>query len=103
MLARIGGIYGNLSSFDSLPTPFRCVAIDLRTRLPIVLDSGPLPTAMRATMSLPGIFPPVEIDGSWVLVDGGPMNNVPADVVRRMGADVVIAVSVGTMAETRAT
>jgi NTE family protein len=99
MLARIGGIYGDLSSFDSLPTPFRCVAIDLRTSLPIVLDSGPLPTAMRATMSLPGIFPPVET-GSWVLVDGGPMNNVPADVVRSMGADVVVAVSVGTMADT---
>jgi len=99
MLARIGGIYGNLASFDSLPTPFRCVAVDLRTSLPIVLDSGPLPTAMRATMSLPGIFPPVET-GSWVLVDGGAMNNVPADVVRSMGADVVIAVSVGTMADT---
>ena len=99
MLARIGGIYGDLSTFDSLPTPFRCVAIDLRTSLPIVLDSGPLPTAMRATMSLPGIFPPVET-GSWVLVDGGPMNNVPADVVRQMGADVVIAVSVGVMSDT---
>ena len=99
MLARIGGIYGNLASFDSLPTPFRCVAMDLRTSLPIVLDSGPLPTAMRATMSLPGIFPPVET-GAWVLVDGGAMNNVPADVVRSMGADVVIAVSVGTLADT---
>jgi NTE family protein len=99
LLARIGGIYGSLHSFDSLPTPFRCVAIDLRTSLPIVLDSGPLPTAMRATMSLPGIFPPVET-GSWILVDGGPMNNVPADVVRHMGADVVIAVSVGAMTDT---
>ena len=99
MLARIGAIYGDLRSFDLLPTPFRCVAIDLRTAVPIVLDSGFLPTAMRATMSLPGIFPPV-VMGSRVLVDGGPMNNVPADVVRKMGADVVIAVSVGAADDT---
>ena len=55
---------------------------------------------MRATMSLPGIFPPVERDGR-VLVDGGALNNVPADVVRAMGADVVIAVNVGFMGDTR--
>jgi len=94
MLARIGALYGNLSTFDYLPTPFRCVAMDLRTSEAVVLDSGFLATAMRATMSLPGIFPPVEM-GPRVLVDGGPMNNVPADVVRTMGADVVIAVTVG--------
>ena len=51
-------------------------------------------------MSLPGIFPPVERDGQ-VLVDGGAMNNVPADVVRAMGADVVIAINVGYMGDTR--
>lgn len=99
MLARIGALYGNLSTFDSLPTPFRCVAMDLRTSEAVVLDSGFLATAMRATMSLPGIFPPVEM-GPWVLVDGGPMNNVPADVVRTMGADVVIAVTVGSNSDT---
>jgi len=99
MLARIGALYGNLSTFDSLPTPFRCVAMDLRTSEAVVLDSGFLATAMRATMSLPGIFPPVEM-GPRVLVDGGPMNNVPADVVRTMGADVVIAVTVGSNSDT---
>ena len=55
---------------------------------------------MRATMSLPGVFPPVERDGR-VLVDGGALNNVPADVVRAMGADVVIAINVGFMGDTR--
>jgi len=99
LLARIGGVYGNLSSFDSLPTPFRCVALDLRTALPIVLDRGFLPTAMRASMSLPGIFPPVE-EGSRVFVDGGPMDNLPADVVRSMGAGVVIAVPAGALTDT---
>ena len=98
-LARIGGVYDHLATFDSLPTPFRTVAMDLRTSTAVVLDSGFLPTAMRATMSLPGIFPPIEL-GPWVLVDGGPMNNVPADIVREMGADVVIAVTVGTNADT---
>ena len=98
-LARIGGVYDHLATFDSLPTPFRTVAMDLRTSAAVVLDSGFLPTAMRATMSLPGIFPPIEL-GPWVLVDGGPMNNVPADIVRDMGADVVVAVTVGTNADT---
>jgi NTE family protein len=100
LLARIAGSYPSLPSFDELPTPFRCVAVDLVAARPVILDKGSLATAMRATMSLPGIFPPVEVDGH-VLVDGGAMNNVPADVVRAMGADVVIAVNVGFMGETR--
>jgi NTE family protein len=83
-------------SFDELPTPFRTVAVDLRTAKFIVLDHGPLATALRATMSLPLIFPPVEFEGH-VLVDGGAMNNVPADVARSMGADRVIAVNVGDL------
>ena len=75
-----------LARFDDLPTPFRVVAVDLVTATPVVLDRGSLARRMRATMSLPLIFPPVELDGR-VLVDGGAMNNVPADVVRAMGAD----------------
>lgn len=101
LLARIAGPYGTLSSFDALPTPFRAIAVDLVTARQIVLDEGSLASALRATMSLPGVFPPVERDG-YVLVDGGAMNNVPADVVRRMGADVVIAINVGFMGDTRA-
>ena len=85
-------------TFDELPTPFRAVAVDLRTAKFVVLDRGSLATAMRATMSLPLIFPPVEFEGH-VLVDGGAMNNVPADVVRAMGADRVIAVNVGDLTD----
>jgi NTE family protein len=100
LLARIAAPYHGLAMFDDLPTPFRCVAVDLRSATQVVLERGSLAQALRATMSLPGIFPPVEIDGR-VLVDGGAMNNVPADVVRAMGADVVIAVNVGSVAESR--
>jgi NTE family protein len=100
LLARIGGAYMTLASFDDLPTPFRAIAVDLVSAQQVVLDNGSLAAALRATMSLPGIFPPVERDGR-VLVDGGAMNNVPADVVRAMGADVVIAINVGYMGDTR--
>ena len=101
LLARIAGPYMTMTTFDDLPTPFRAIAVDLVTAQQVVLDRGSLATALRATMSLPGIFPPVEQDGR-VLVDGGAMNNVPADVVRAMGADVVIAINVGFMGDNRA-
>ena len=84
LLSRIAGAYGDLQSFDELPTPFRCMAVDLKSSTPVVLDKGSLPRAMRATMSLPLIFPPVDWEGR-VLVDGGAMNNVPADVARADG------------------
>ena len=100
LLTRIAGPYVNLASFDALPTPFRAVAVDLVTAQQVVLDKGALASAMRATMSLPGVFPPVERD-KMVLVDGGAANNVPADIVRAMGADVVIAINVGFMGDTR--
>jgi NTE family protein len=100
LLARITAAYAGLASFDDLPTPFRCVAVDLKTAAVVVRDRGSLAQALRATMSLPGVFPPVEVDGR-VLVDGGAMDNVPADVVRSMGADLVIAVNVGSMSEER--
>jgi NTE family protein len=100
LLARIAGRYDVIASFDDLPTPFRAVAVDLVTARQVVLERGSLTAALRATMSLPGIFPPVD-HGAQVLVDGGALNNVPADVVRRMGADIVIAINVGDMRETR--
>ena len=81
--------------FDDLSIPFRAVATDLNTGQAVVLDHGSLPMAMRASMSLPGIFRPVAIDGR-VLLDGGVSNQVPIDVVRAMGAERVIAVDVGT-------
>src|SRR6478736_3964823 len=95
-LSRIGAAYYELPNFDSLPTPFRCVAVDLTTAKPVILDRGSLAKAMRATMSLPMVFPPVG-EGNQVLVDGGAMNNIPADVVRAMGASKVIAVNVGEL------
>lgn len=99
-LARLVAPYVGPLSFDTLPTPFRCVAVDVRTAERVVLDSGSLTLALRATMSLPGIFPPVEI-GDRLLVDGGLLDNVPADVVREMGADVVIAINVGRLPDKR--
>src|SRR6186997_183768 len=94
LLARIAAPYYGIKSFDQLPTPFRAVAVDLRAGEKVVLDSGSFATALRATMSLPGVFPPVERDGK-VLVDGGALDNIPADVVREQHPTVVIAVSVG--------
>jgi NTE family protein len=98
LLGRIAAPYYDLASFDQLPTPFRAVAVDLVSATEVVLNQGSLAQAMRATMSLPLIFPPVEVDGR-ILVDGGAMNNVPADVVRQMGADRVIAVNVGDLTD----
>lgn len=98
LIARVTAPYYGIATFDELPTPFRAVAVDLLSASQVVLDRGSLASAMRATMSLPLIFPPVEADGK-ILVDGGAMNNVPADVTRRMGADVVIAINVGDLSD----
>ncbi len=95
LLSRNTQAYSNLDSFDQLPTPFRCVATDLVTGSSFVLDHGSLPKALRATMALPGIFTPVNWDGK-VLIDGGITDNIPVDVVRRMGAQKVIAISLET-------
>jgi NTE family protein len=96
MLARITASYFDLEDFDALPTPFRTVAVDLLSAEPVVLRAGSLADALRATMSLPLAFPPVDVDGR-MLVDGGAMNNVPADVVKAMGARRVVAVNVGDL------
>jgi NTE family protein len=94
LLDRLTASYSGLPSFDQLPTPFRCVAFDVDRAERVVLGSGILPEALRATMALPGLFPPVTIDGR-LLIDGGLADNVPADVARDMNVDVVIAVDVG--------
>ena len=98
LLAEIAAPYYGITTFDELPTPFRCIAVDLKTARFVVLDRGSLSAAMRATMSLPLVFPPVAAADA-LLVDGGAMNNVPADVVRAMGADRVIAVNVGDLTD----
>lgn len=94
-LDRITAPYIGLDSFDDLPIPFRAAAVDLRTQEAVVLSSGSLARALRATMSLPGLFTPVVIDDQ-VLLDGGLLDNVPVDIARDMGADAVIAVNVGS-------
>lgn len=78
-------------SFDDLPVPFRCVAVDVKTMREVVLGSGDLATAMRASMAIPMVFKPVRMDG-MTLVDGGVLNNLPVDVAQEMGADRIIAV-----------
>jgi len=98
LLGRIAAPYFDLKDFDDLPTPFRTVAVDLLSAQPIVMRSGSLSDAMRATMSLPLIFPPTQVNGQ-VLIDGGTMDNVPADVVKAMGATHVIAVNVGDLSD----
>lgn len=87
--------YYAAEDFDDLPTPFRCVATDLETGEGVVLTEGPLSRALRATMAIPGVFTAVEHEGR-LLVDGGILNNVPADLARTLGADFVIAVDVGS-------
>ena len=85
----------NIDNFDKLPIPYRAVATNMVTGKEVVFDSGRLYQAMRASMSVPGMFAPVEIDGR-ILGDGGLVNNLPVDLVRAMGADIVIAVNIGT-------
>ncbi len=79
--------------FDDLRIPFRAVATDIETGEPVVLDRGNLAEAMRASMAIYGAFSPVLMDGR-LLMDGGVVDNLPVDVARAMGADVVIAVDV---------
>ncbi len=83
-----------VQSFDDLAIPFRAVATDIVTGDRVILDHGDLATAMRASLSAPGVFAPVEHDGR-LLVDGGLSSNLPIDVAREMGVDVLIVVDCG--------
>jgi NTE family protein len=83
-----------INDFDNLPIPFRCIGADIATGDAIVIKSGFLATAMRASMAIPSIFTPIEIDGR-LLVDGGLVHNFPVQDVIDMGADIVIGISVG--------
>ena len=87
--------YHQVDDFSNLPIPYRCVAVDLVEGKEVVFSSGSLPLAMRASMSIPGVFAPVEWKGK-MLVDGGALNNLPVDVAREMGADVIICVDLST-------
>jgi NTE family protein len=85
----------HVRDFDQLPIPFRAVATNLSTGEEVVLRRGSLPDALRASMSVPAVFAPVELEGQ-LLVDGGMSNNLPVSVVRDMGADIVIAVDISS-------
>ena len=93
--------FSNTTNFDSLPTPFRAVATDLETGSAVLLDRGDLAVAMRASISAPGVFAPVESQGR-LLVDGGLAENLPVDVARQMHADILIVSDVSFPLQPRA-
>ncbi len=95
VLTRLTLPVAEVRDFNDLSTPFRAVATDITTGREVILDRGNLARAIRASMSVPGAFAAVEIDGR-LLVDGGVSNNLPIDVVRDMGADVLIVVDIST-------
>jgi NTE family protein len=79
--------------YNSTPIPFRCVATDLTTLSTVTFDRGPMPQSIRASISIPGVFPPVLDKRGHYLVDGGILDNLPTDVLKDdLHADVVIAV-----------
>jgi len=95
ILDRVALPYSELPTFNDLPIPFACVATDLVSGKPHVFHDGSLSLAMRSTMSLPGIFSPVR-SGDHLYADGGLLNNIPIDVARDMGADVVLGIHLET-------
>src|SRR5271157_5748075 len=91
ILDKIAAPYSEIKSFNDLPTPFACVASDLVSGKQKVFRSGSLGLALRSTMSLPGIFTPVQTKDA-IYADGGLLNNIPVDVAREMGADLTLAI-----------
>lgn len=89
------GVVSEFDSFDDLPIPYRAVAADIVTAETVVLNHGSLVQAMRASSTVPGVVEPTVIDGR-LLVDGAIVNNMPVDVVKLMGADIIIAVDIGS-------
>lgn len=94
LLRRLLQHAADIDDFDRLPIPFRAVAADVVSGETVILDSGDLVDAVRASMSVPGVFQPIRIDDQ-LLVDGGVVDNVPIGVARAMGAGRLIAVDVG--------
>ena len=95
VLDRLMLSYGDNTDFDTLPIPFRCVATDLVNADTVVLKNGSLAQSLRATMAIPAVFAPVELDGK-ILADGGILNNIPTDVAKDMGADIILVVNIET-------
>ncbi|MGB5443950.1 MAG: patatin-like phospholipase family protein [Psychromonas sp.] len=95
LLKLSAGAVGQFAHFDNLPIPYRAVATDMATAEAVVLNSGSLVDAMKASSTVPGVVYPTIIDDR-LLVDGGIVNNMPVDVAKLMGADIVIAVDIGS-------
>lgn len=96
LFSRVTLPYSNIQSFDELPIPFRCIATDMVEAKQVVLSKGSLALALQATMSIPGVFAPVEIDGEVLASDGGLLNNIPTDIMKNLNVDEIIAVDIGT-------
>ncbi len=94
--------YASVKDFDDLPIPFRTVGTDMLSGNSVTLRNGSLSRALRATMSIPGVFSPVVVEGR-ILSDGGLVNNIPTDVVKAMGADILIVVNIETQLGNRET
>ncbi len=95
LLSRLTRAAHDIEDFNDLPIPFACMAADIATGEPVLLSKGSLPQAIRASMAIPTVFTPVEIDGR-LLVDGGLVRNFPVEEVLAMGADIVIGVFVSS-------
>ena len=83
----------DIKDFNKLPIPFLCIATNIETGRPVLLDNGYLPEAIMASGTLPSLFEPSEVDGQ-ILIDGGVVNNYPLDEIKAKGADIVIGVDV---------
>lgn len=99
-LSRLTRPAHDIEDFRNLPIPFSCVAADIATGEPVVLSSGSLPEALRASMAIPTVFTPVEINGR-LLVDGGLVRNFPVEEAKALGADIVIGVFVSSDLSTK--
>lgn len=93
LLANLLNHVNHINDFNKLPTPFFCIATDVESGQPVLLDKGYLPEAIMASGAFPSLFQPVEIDNR-VLIDGGVVNNYPIDELRALGANIVIGVDV---------
>ncbi|RLD83635.1 MAG: hypothetical protein DRJ07_06305 [Bacteroidetes bacterium] len=94
LLAKLTWSVHGQNDFSKFAIPFKCIATDIGTGEAYVIDKGYLPDALRASMAIPSVFTPIEIDNK-LLVDGGLVRNLPASDLRKMGADIIIGVNVG--------
>ena len=92
--------YEQVYDFDKFPIPFRCNAFDIISGKEVIIKEGSLANALRASLSIPTIFAPVEW-GDALLVDGGVVNNLPVDIAKEMGADIVLAIDVSSPVHTK--